>query len=182
MFEIDRLHIITKLEDKKISEYAYFAIFGNNAMKFKKKLFIVKEEEEVEDHLIDIYNQHLIEARAISLKKHLIDIEKNIDSHIKSNSLIKEDEYDSFVYKKSSYRYSYYDTDDTDDTDEKIINNYIQTAIHFLDSEFTKQSMMELDKLAYFKAQKLFWEEKINDELSKREQEQIDEESKEGEE
>lgn len=106
----------------------------------------------------------------------MIKIEKNIDSHIKSNSLMKKDEYDSFIYQKSRYSYSY------DDTDEKIINNYIQTAIHFLDSEFTKQSMMELDKLAYFKAQKLLWEEKINDELSKREQEQIDEESKVGEE
>jgi len=55
MFEIDRLHIVTKLEDKKISEDAYFAIFGNNAMKLNKKLFLVNEEEDGEDHLIDIY-------------------------------------------------------------------------------------------------------------------------------
>lgn len=87
---------------------------------------------------------------------------------------IRSKDYDKFAYKREGYSYEY--------IDEGLVNSYIQTAIHFLDNALTKQSMMKLDKLAYFKAQKLLWEKKINDELSRIEEEQIDKESNESEE
>jgi len=175
MFEIDRLHVVTKLEDKKISEEKYYAIFGNNALELNKKLFVLnKEDLDASSDLLDVYYNHLVEARALTMKDHLIVSKDNLDSFIQKNDLIRSKDYDKYAYKRERYGYEY--------IDEGLVNNYIQTAIHFLDSELIKQSMIKLDKLAYYKAQKLLWEEKINDELSRREQEQIDKESDESEE
>ena len=176
MFEIDRLYIVTKIEDKQIKENGYFAIFGNYALKLDKKLFKIDEENELQDESLEIYRNHLSEARAVSIKDHLIELEQNMNLFIKENHLIKQNDYDTFTFVSS--RYNYY----TNNEEEELVNHYIQTAIKLLDLETIKQSMIQLDKLAYYKAQKLFWEEKINDELSKIEQEKIDEDSDEYEE
>lgn len=42
--------------------------------------------------------------------------------------------------------------------------------------------MIKLDKIAYYKAQELFWKDKINNELSRIEKEQRDEKSDKNEE
>jgi len=176
MFEIDRLYITTSIENKQIKENQYFALFGGYAMLLNKKLFILNGEDELEDEPLEIYRNHRSEARAVSIKDHLIELEQNMNLFIKENHLIKQNDYDTFTFVSS--RYNYY----TNNEEEELVNHYIQTAIKLLDLETIKQSMIQLDKLAYYKAQKLFWEEKINDELSKIEQEKIDEDSDEYEE
>jgi len=174
MFEIDRLHIATKLDNNNITEEKYYAIFGNIAVELEKELLIVNQDEEKDEDSIEIYNQHLIDARAVAMKNHLFELKKKMSTFIEKNELIKDENYATFKYEKNKYDY-YGDY-------TELVNNYVKTAIQFLDFENTKSSMSQLDKLAYCKAQKLFWEDKINDEISKREQEQIDEESDEYEE
>jgi len=175
MFEIDRLHVTTEIEDKQIKENGYFAIFGNYALKLNKKIFSVNKEDELEDEPLEIYINHLTEARAISIKDHLIELDQNMNSFIEESHLIKQNNYDTFTYHSDSYGYRKRE-------EEEVVNHYVQTAIKLLDLKTIKQSMIELDKLAYYKAQKLFWEEKINNELSKQEQEEIDNESNDHEE
>ena len=168
MFEIDRLYITTSIENKQIKENQYFALFGGYAMLLNKKLFILNGEDELEDEPLEIYRNHRSEARAVSIKDHLIELEQNMNLFIKETPLIKQNDYDTFTYSADRYYY-------TNTEQEELINHYIQTAIKLLDIETIKQSMVELDKLAYYKAQKLFWEEKINDELSKIDEEDSDE-------
>jgi len=174
MFEIDRLQISTKLENSTITEEKYYAIFGNIALELKKELLVVNPDEERDEDSAEIYRQHLIDARAVAIKDHLVELKKNMSSFMNKNTVIPQKEYSTFRYDKSKYDY--------DGFDEELINDYIKTAIYFLEIENIKNSMYKLDKLAYFKAQKLFWEEKINDELSKREEEELEKESNEKEE
>lgn len=142
MFEIDRLRIVTKLDGGQISEEKYYAIFGNNALELDKELFIVDENEEVDEDLKNVYYQHLVEARAESMKEHLVGMQKSIDSFLENN---------------------FFNTRDI----------YNEKARKLLHGENMKKTMLELDRLAYFKAQKLLWEDKISKELAKIEEEKV---------
>jgi len=173
MFEIDRLHIAMKLENNNITEQKYFAIFGNMAVELGKELLIINKDEEKHENSSEVYRQHLIDARAVGMKNHLIELQQNMHSFIHTNTLIKRKDYATFTYEYDKYGY--------EEVDEKLVNNYIKTAIQFLDLENIKNSMSKLDTLAYFKAQKLYWEDKINDELSKLDKDEMDKESNEKE-
>ncbi len=120
MFEIDRLQVEIEIENNMIVEKNYYAFIGNVGLKLGKGFVLERGNEKLDPDAINVFMSHLVEARSIAMKKHLI----------------------------------------------KIVNNN--------DSENIKISMMKLDRLAYYKAQKLFWEDKINIELVKKEQEELD--------
>ena len=127
MFEIDRLKIETKIHNDKIYEGNYYAVSGSSALILGQRFSTLNEDGAPDEDFKNIYQQHIIEARAMAMKEHLLEM----------------------------------------DADERY---YESEAARLRHGENIKKSMLELDALAYYKAEKLRWEDKINDELSKREE------------
>jgi len=150
MFEINKMIVKLDLVDGEIVEKDNYALFGNILIKIDR-LEVCKDMESIDenDEFYNIYENHITNALAQEMEKYLHDIMK----------LSKDSKHDiQYILSKRNR---------CDEENELVVQKRL--AIEYATKEKLKNSMNTLDNLAYFKAQKLYFEGKIDAEISKRE-------------